>query len=115
MLSLAIESHGHESSVVHSGAEALDRVAAETHVVVLMVSDNGVGFPEDLDLRTTETLGLELVRTLVDQLEGTLEGTSAGGAGTPVPGTGASSAPAGTSGTAFNITFADSEASNEIR
>ena len=85
---------------------------------VLMVSDNGVGFPVDLDLRTAETLGLELVRTLVDQLEGTIElngGTSAGGAGTPVPGTGDSSAPAGTSGTSFNITFADSEASNEIR
>jgi len=78
---------------------------------LLIVSDNGVGLPEDLDLRTTETLGLELVRTLVDQLKGTIEfngRTSAGGAATPVPGTGDSRAPAGTSGTAFHITFPSS-------
>ncbi len=88
---------------------------SEEDQYVLIVSDNGVGLPEDFDLQTTETLGIELVHTLVDQLEATIEGTSAGGAGTPVPGTGASSAPARTSGTAFNITFAESEASNEVR
>ena len=39
----------------------------------LVVSDNGVGFPEDLDFRMTESLGLQLVTTLVDQLEGSIE------------------------------------------
>ena len=39
----------------------------------LIVSDNGVGFPEDLDFRNTETVGLQLVCTLVEQLEGTIE------------------------------------------
>ena len=52
---------------------------SEEDQFVLMVSDNGVGFPEDSDLRTTETLGLELVHTLVDQLEGTIELDRSGG------------------------------------
>jgi two-component sensor histidine kinase len=39
----------------------------------LMVSDNGVGLLEDLDFRNTESLGLQLVNTLVNQLEGTIE------------------------------------------
>jgi two-component sensor histidine kinase len=39
----------------------------------LMVRDNGAGLPEDLDFRDTQSLGLQLVNTLVDQLEGTIE------------------------------------------
>ena len=41
--------------------------------VTLRVGDNGVGFPAALDFRKTESLGLELVNTLADQLEGTIE------------------------------------------
>ncbi len=40
---------------------------------ILMVGDNGVGFAEGLDFRDAGTLGLELVNTLVAQLEGTVE------------------------------------------
>jgi two-component sensor histidine kinase len=40
---------------------------------VLVVSDNGVGFPKDLDFRETGSLGLKLVQSLVDQLDGTIE------------------------------------------
>jgi PAS domain S-box-containing protein len=39
----------------------------------LTVSDNGIGFPKDLDIMNTETLGLQLVTTLTDQLQGTIE------------------------------------------
>jgi len=39
----------------------------------LTVSDNGVGIPENLDLENSDTLGMQLVTTLVDQLEGELE------------------------------------------
>jgi PAS domain S-box-containing protein len=39
----------------------------------LVVSDNGLGFPEDLDFRNTGSLGLQLVNILVEQLEGTIE------------------------------------------
>ena len=38
----------------------------------LVVSDDGVGFPESLDFRNTESLGLQLVTMLADQLEGDL-------------------------------------------
>ncbi len=38
----------------------------------LIVKDNGVGLPER-ESRNTESLGLQLVETLIDQLEGTLE------------------------------------------
>jgi two-component sensor histidine kinase len=39
----------------------------------LIIRDNGVGFPEDLDFRKTESLGLQLVNTLVEQLEGSIK------------------------------------------
>ncbi len=38
----------------------------------LSVSDDGVGFPKDLDFRNTESLGMQLVITLSEQLEGTI-------------------------------------------
>ena len=44
-----------------------------SNMVTLIVSDNGAGFPKDVDFRSTETLGLELVTTLVKQLNGTIE------------------------------------------
>ncbi len=41
--------------------------------LVLVVGDNGTGLPPEFDFRHTESLGLQLVSTLTDQLEGTLE------------------------------------------
>jgi len=40
---------------------------------ILVVSDNGLGFPENVDFRNTNSLGLQLVNILVEQLEGTIE------------------------------------------
>ena len=40
---------------------------------VLSISDNGVGIPEDLEIEDLDSLGLQLVTTLVDQLDGELE------------------------------------------
>lgn len=37
--------------------------------IELIISDNGIGVPEDLDFRNTKTLGLHLVNTLVKQLD----------------------------------------------
>jgi len=46
---------------------------------MLVVRDNGDGLPKDLDFRNTETLGLQLVNTLTDQIGGSIElGSSAG-------------------------------------
>ncbi len=41
--------------------------------LVLIVRDNGIGVPEGVDFRNTESLGLRLVSTLVAQLEGSIE------------------------------------------
>jgi len=38
-----------------------------------IISDNGIGFPDDIDFKKTESLGLQLVNTLVEQLEGNIE------------------------------------------
>lgn len=38
----------------------------------LIVSDNGIGFPEDLDFQNADSLGLQIVNTLVEQLEGSI-------------------------------------------
>lgn len=40
---------------------------------ILKVKDNGVGFPELLDFRKTESLGLQLINSLVMQLDGSIE------------------------------------------
>src|SRR5262249_15071082 len=45
----------------------------------LVVRDNGVGLSTGFDLRRTESLGMQLVTTLAEQLEATLEVTNAGG------------------------------------
>ncbi|KKG08504.1 histidine kinase dimerization/phosphoacceptor domain -containing protein [Methanosarcina sp. 2.H.A.1B.4] len=39
----------------------------------LIFADNGKGFPEDVDFRNTETLGLQLVNALVNQIEGRID------------------------------------------
>ncbi len=36
----------------------------------LSVSDNGIGFPEDLDYHNTDTLGMLIVNSLTDQIDG---------------------------------------------
>ena len=40
--------------------------------LILTVSDTGIGFPEGIDFRNTDTLGMQLVNSLVEQLEGTI-------------------------------------------
>jgi len=47
--------------------------------LVLMVKDNGIGLPEGLDVTDTPSLGLQLVSTLVKQLDGTMEVRRKGG------------------------------------
>jgi two-component sensor histidine kinase len=54
--------------------------------IKLVVSDDGIGLPENMDIESNDTFGFLLIRTLVDQLNGTLEAV-------------------GTNGTKFTITF----------
>jgi len=45
----------------------------DTGEIKLSISDNGVGMPEGLDFRNAESLGLDLVNALVEQLKGEIE------------------------------------------
>ena len=59
-------------------ADRKGRVGIRLHrgadgTVELRVDDDGVGFPETVDFRHTESLGLQIVNLLVGQLEGTIE------------------------------------------
>jgi two-component sensor histidine kinase len=39
----------------------------------LTISDNGIGIPENLDIEDLDSLGMQLVASLIDQLDGELE------------------------------------------
>jgi PAS domain S-box-containing protein len=45
----------------------------EDNRIRLLVADNGIGLPADFDFRKTETLGMQLVRTLTGQIGGSIE------------------------------------------
>jgi two-component sensor histidine kinase len=49
----------------------LRRVAGDGYV--LRVRDDGVGFPEGLDFRKTETLGMQIVSTLISQIDASID------------------------------------------
>jgi PAS domain S-box-containing protein len=40
---------------------------------VLIISDNGIGFPEELDYKKSDSLGLRIVNSLVDQIHGEID------------------------------------------
>ena len=44
----------------------------EKNKYLLIVGDNGIGIPPELDIENTESLGLKLVNSMVGQLNGTL-------------------------------------------
>jgi two-component system, sensor histidine kinase PdtaS len=56
-----------------SGEIWIQLVAQGEGFLQLTVADNGVGLPEGLDLVHVDTLGLQLVRTLAQQLDGAFE------------------------------------------
>ncbi len=55
-----------------SGTEGQIAVAlkSKNDRTILKISDNGVGFPEEVDFRSARSLGLQLVTTLTEQLSG---------------------------------------------
>lgn len=56
-----------------SGEISVTIVPKDCGQFVLEISDTGVGVPEKIDLANATSLGLRLVRMMVEQLEGTLE------------------------------------------
>lgn len=63
------------------GREGVVRIglSQQNDVVQITVADNGQGLPENFDTRTDGNLGLELVHTLVEQLDGQLDVTTGQG------------------------------------
>ncbi|MDH5506622.1 MAG: ATP-binding protein, partial [Anaerolineae bacterium] len=46
---------------------------ASPNTLQLEITDTGVGFPKDIDFRKTDSLGLQLVNNLVEQLHGDIQ------------------------------------------
>lgn len=62
-----------------AGAVIITLEAVDNARVRLRVRDTGVGVPPDVDVRTAESLGWQLLQLLTEQLQGTLELTRHGG------------------------------------
>ena len=37
------------------------------------MKDNGIGFPEDIDFQNTDSLGLQLINSLTNQIDGDIK------------------------------------------
>jgi len=46
---------------------------------VVIMQDDGIGLPDDLDINNSETLGLTIIKSLTQELEGTFEMVSDNG------------------------------------
>ncbi len=80
---IAISMTKQKDGIGEDGGDGVREIknAAEQRLsrIVLRVSDNGIGFPEGLDFRKTDSLGLQLVMELTEQLEGTVDLARTGG------------------------------------
>jgi PAS domain S-box-containing protein len=66
------------NSIKHAFTGANDGIIlinlhTKNNALFLEVSDNGKGFPKEVDFKNTNSLGLQLVNTLIEQLNGTVE------------------------------------------
>ncbi len=66
------------NSLKHAFPQGKGNIYVELHMLdsdeyCLKIFDDGIGLPEDLDIKNTNTLGLQIVDNLVKQLEGNLE------------------------------------------
>jgi two-component sensor histidine kinase len=62
----------HAFPEARAGELHIDLRPVEGNGYALEVEDDGVGLPEGLDFRKTETLGMQIVNTLVEQISGRL-------------------------------------------
>ncbi len=62
-----------------SGRIVIELQEREKRRLVLTVSDNGIGLPPDLNIEAAQTLGLQLVGMLTEQLHGSVEILQDGG------------------------------------
>ena len=64
--------------------EIIFNLRTENNFVILELKDDGVGFAEGVDFENSHSLGLQLVNTLIEQIEGKLKFKSTKNAGTEV-------------------------------
>lgn len=48
------------------------KITSDHDDIQLIISDDGIGLPENMDYEKTESLGLKLVKSLVDQIDGNM-------------------------------------------
>ncbi|MFY1112231.1 MAG: histidine kinase dimerization/phosphoacceptor domain -containing protein [Methanosarcinaceae archaeon] len=72
-ISISLKRDECESLDKASGTRGEQQAGEAEECFLLTVRDSGVGFPEAIDFRDTESLGLQLVVNLVDQIEGVVE------------------------------------------
>ena len=70
---LVLNSLKHAFPKGHTGEICISFGLRDAHHLMLVVSDTGVGLPKDLDYQNTDSLGLQLVNALTQQLEGVIE------------------------------------------
>ena len=56
-----------------TGEVTINFQSSDRGKLILVVSDNGIGLPENVDLQKTESLGLQIVLALTNQLQGKIE------------------------------------------
>ena len=65
------------NSLKHAFPDIKGEVSINIHIksekIELIIKDNGIGLPEDFDIKTPKKLGLQLVNNLIEQLEGTIK------------------------------------------
>jgi PAS domain S-box-containing protein len=59
-----------KKGLIRLSITSLDNQGKELEVII---GDNGIGFPQEIDFRNTDSLGLHIVVTLVRQLKGKIE------------------------------------------
>ena len=57
----------------HKGNITIEILPEDDDHYLLMIKDDGIGFPEDIDFMNTDSLGLQIVISLVEQIEGSIE------------------------------------------
>lgn len=62
----------HAFTDMKEGEIAINMRTKDANRVEIVIRDNGIGFPEDLDFRNTKSMGMQLVTTLVDQINGSI-------------------------------------------
>ncbi len=67
------KNHENEAKSPGNSKTGKDYINEEDLSLTLTVADNGNGFPEGVDFRNTDSLGLQIVNVLVEQIEGCIE------------------------------------------